>query len=341
MKIFQASKGWFIKKQTEPQEPVIQDQLESVSENIFTNEENITDPDEGDNQAEAPLNFLNDIEELLKLEIVPPIPEVESPQFCKITFNPFSTEWIKPDDMSLTSSWREENKAAAKDLIDRYGDALTLFFSGTVESQVMLLAFADAGKIPRVYTINFLNDQTISSQADILVKYYQKHGFKMRIVEVDGNAFWTNTALEYTTTLGIISSNEVLRRWGSTSASGVPVMAGTFPYLQKFGDKWYMGDHEQYFIIDKMVADEGMNVISSFVKNTPAQLSSYISEATKFAEENGAESTFDVRSFVQAAYPEYEIISRELSNDEKEFEKAARQIQPHRISICWHEVHTQ
>lgn len=340
MQIIKTIKGWFSKKEETPQQEDINVQQEEVIEiaqaEIPVEDQTLTD--EVVDQKDDEQDFMNALSELLALEELPPVPEVESAGFCKIVFNQFFTEWVQPTDMQIPSAWREENKATAKALLDEYGDALTLFFTGTVESQVMLLSFVDAGKIPRVYTVNFQNDQSISPQTSILVKYYQQLDFKMRVVDVDGVAFWTNTAPEYTSSLGIISSNEALRRWGSTSAAGVPVMAGAFPHLQKFDDKWFMGDHEQYFIMDKMVADAGMQVVPSFVKSTPAQLSSYIADATKFAEESGATSTFDIRAFAQAAYPEHEIIERELTDEEKEFEKLARQVQPGRISICWHEV---
>lgn len=338
MKIIDTIKGWFatdtqkdvqVNQPAEEVKPVENVEVVDTAEQLLSDEvvESTEDKD-----------FLDALNNLLTLKEIEPPPPVGTNTMCQIGMNPFWTEWVKPERELTPRSWREENAKAATVLLEEYGDALTLFFTGTVESQVMLLAFADAGKIPRVYTINFQNDQNISPQTSILVKYYQQLDFKMRVVDVDGAAFWTSMAPEYTGSLGIISSNEALRRWGSTSAAGVSVLAGAFPHLQKFDDRWYMADHEQYFIVDKMVQDEGMQVISSFVKYSAEQLSSYITNSTKRAHATGETSTFDIRSFAQEAYPEFEIVEREPTDEELEFEKLARQRELGRISICWHEI---
>lgn len=343
MKIIDTIKGWFTndtQKDGQASPPVEEVKTVEIAEVADTNEQLLSDEVVESTEEKDFLDALNNLITLEEIEPPPtqPPPQVSTITLCQIGMNTFWTEWVKPERELTPRSWREENAKAAIKLLEEYGDALSLFFTGTVESQVMLLAFVDAGKIPRVYTINFQNDQNISPQTSILVKYYQQLDFKMRVVDVDSIAFWTNMALEYTGSLGIISSNEALRRWGSTSAAGVPVLAGAFPHLQKFDDRWYMADHEQYFIVDKMVQDEGMQVISSFVKYSAEQLSSYITDSTKRADKAGKTSTFDIRSFAQEAYPEFEIVERELTDEELEFEKHARQRELGRISICWHEI---
>lgn len=350
MQIIKSIKSWFSEKpQEQVQTPTIEPEQEEVidvapSEDLASPPTPVTpvapvaDVVVEEPEVDDEKDFIEALNNLLTLKEVDPVPEVKTDGICEIGMSPFYTVWKRPTSLPLPATWREENAQVAKRLLFEYGDALTLFFTGTVESQVALLAFADAGRIPRVYTVNFQNDQTIAPQTAILVKYYQQLDFKMRVVDVDGVAFWTNTATDFTNSLGIISSNEALRRWGSTSAAGVPVLAGSFPHLQKFDDKWFMGDHEQYYIVDKMVQEQNMQVVPSFVKFSAGQLSSYITESIQFATKNGLDSTFDIRSFAQSAYPEFEIVERELTDDEKEFEKLARQRELGRISICWHEI---
>jgi hypothetical protein len=85
----------------------------------------------------------------------------DEPKFGRQTSNlPFNTFYSKSD--VLIGSFKEELQKAAKSTLDHYpGLKPCIFFSGGVDSELILRAYLDIGANPKVYIVRYENDLNI------------------------------------------------------------------------------------------------------------------------------------------------------------------------------------
>lgn len=338
MGFLQRVKSWFVKKPEQVQHPIFEvgdvEEPEVVVEKIAEPEvAEVVEPIVGPG-AEEVLDTVD-----ITLEETPPIKIVEFyHNYFILKSDPFSTRWNQPTEFLEMLGWRSENARVVRELHNMYGDALSLFVNGSVESQIMLAAFKDAEITPRIFALHLQGSEEVSSDIKIVLNFYKTMDFKMRVVDTPSSMYWNNTALEYSISHGVIRAEEAMRIWAATSAGGVPMMAGNLPFCKKTDDTWYMGDHQQYFIADNYIRENNIPAIPSFVRFSPWQLSCYLQESTDFATSSGHTTTFDSLAFAKHAYPEIDFEQRVPSKEEKLFERQSFFRNKDKISLCWHEV---
>ncbi len=347
MKLLDRIKNWF--KIGSAQLPAEQDSVkQSIAEtksSALSAREKYSDEIIYDSPA---LGLYDNLQVKLKVEEVPPYthPVNKGLEHLNLSFAPFKTEWNLPsnftkDELTKLKSWREENAKVAKQLLDEYGEALTLFFDGSLEAHVALLSFKDAGFVPRVYCLSITNTAQLGYISN-LINLYVNGDFKLRLIEMESDTFWKNALKQVADEHKIISSLEAIKAWAAGAAGGVPIIAGNIPYLERY-EVWYQGDHEQYFKLIEKARNSAF--IPSFVLYSKEQMMALLGELTKFLDEREeTTSLFAVADFVKSIYPEIDtdkLLSapsyRALS-DYVEFEDQQRKEIQGGISICWHKV---
>lgn len=349
MNILQNIKSWFSKKPKVAGEETLSNSEELVKsiDQDAVDREKYGDAEIADS---AQLDALNELQVKLKAEEVATYtnPVNKGLEHLNVLFAPFKTEWNLPqsfttEELVKLKSWREENTKIAKQLLDEYGEALTLFFDGSLEAHVTLLSFQDAGFVPRVYCLSITDSAQLGYEAN-LISWYVNGDFKIRLIEMNKESFWNNALKPIADEHMMISSLEAIKLWATTAAGGVPVIAGNIPYLERH-EAWYQGDHEQYFKVIQKAKDGESSFIPSFILYSKEQTMSLLGELTKFLDENEeTTSLFAVARFVKSVYPEidtnkcFNAPSYRALSDYVDFEERQRKEIQGGISICWHKV---
>lgn len=246
------------------------------------------------------------------------------------------SEYTKPEQTRPIKTWREENKIAAELLLEKHGDALAIFYDGSLASQITLLSFNDAGKIPRVYTVKFSDEE---QKPNALTSLYASLSFPLRIIEMRGDDFWKTRGVEMVSWFNAISSSEAIKIWARTAAGGVPLFCSGLPYVQKFGTEWMMADHEQYFLLDTAVRSAKTTVIPAFFRYTPEQILSFLGQATEILDDlNEIDSFSNAGQLLKTWYPELIVDNQELSQFAKAHEIKTKNSINRFINICWHHI---
>ena len=250
----------------------------------------------------------------------------------------WATRYELPAEVPEVGTWREENAKAAKLLLEEHGGALTMFFDGSYASQIMFLAFKDAGEIPRVYTVSE------SGQPDIHIKsLHESNLFSLRTIQIPED-FWQKRGLEISTKFSQINPPEIIRVWASTLAAGVPVLAGYFPYMKKNDDQnWYLGDHQQYFALESLSRHADITCIPSFFKYTEGQMLSYLGQMQKVILDAGFMDSESAKlEMLKHFYPELIEYETPKTKAAKDFEKLAYQnfssVPYQTLNIYWNEI---
>lgn len=232
-------------------------------------------------------------------------------------------------------SWREENKIAASKLLEEYGDALALFYDNSFAAQIMILAFADAGTVPRVYAVRFSD---LDQPMEALTKLYLAHSFELRLIDADSTMFWKNMTATVISE-NIISAKEAVNVWAMTSAGGVPVLPGMLPVIQRGGSKLQLGDHEQYFIADRIARMNYAPVIPSFFRYTPEQFAAFLGLNVYWLDQLNSNSSFEKEEFILSEqYPELILKKDPSILAATQFESLARSQTSGGISIYWQDI---
>jgi hypothetical protein len=196
-----------------------------------------------------------------------------------------TTKWDRPKEINVTT-WRDQNKLAAKYLTDTFGEALTLFYDGTLESQAMLLAFNDAGVIPRVYALNIENQP----KDEILEVLHSKLVFSLRMISLSAD-FWKRRSSEIALQHNIKNPISIKKIWASTAAAGIPILANGIPFIRRLSDKSIMIETQSNLALESNVEKNNLSVIPAFFRFTPEQIMAFLASAPAILEKNNAASS--------------------------------------------------
>jgi hypothetical protein len=211
----------------------------------------------------------------------------------------YSTTWIPPRAIN-PGTWREENKNAAKLLNEKYGDMLSLFYDGSIYSQIMILAFNDSGKIPRVFSTSIYN----SSNDSTLISLHAKFSFPLRIISLSRD-FWERRSLEVSLKHKLNGINNIRHIWASTATAGIPVFSNGIPSVSMSTTNFLMTDKSETTILDTVAKSDNRSVIPAFFRFTPEQIMSFLNfapnEMLKLKVSNSDKDFFNI---AKLQYPE-------------------------------------
>jgi hypothetical protein len=105
------------------------------------------------------------------------------------------------------------------------------------------------------------------------------------------------------------------------------------------GDSWCMADHEQYFIVERLVRHSGASVIPAFFRRSEEQLIAFLTQAPAAISELGHSDSFScMNDLMRIPYPELDIPEGTISTPAQIFEFDAQVTIRDHINICWHEI---
>jgi hypothetical protein len=248
-------------------------------------------------------------------EIEVRIPHTSVPYFSfNFVDNKYQTEWARPTEIRKVNNWREENKLAAKMLLDKYEDALTLFYDGSIQSQIMLLSFNDAGKIPRVYCTLINN----TNQDTALISLHKTFSFPLRIISLSQD-FWKRRANELAIQYKLSDIHDIRLIWASSATSGIPVFSNGIPDIYKHDKTYQMLDKQEKTSLDKKSIIENSSMIPAFFRYTPEQIMSFLAfaPANLYVPANPMFTTSSAKQLYHLAKIHYpELIQDELNLDD-------------------------
>lgn len=181
------------------------------------------------------------------------------------TFDRWWCEYQKVNVSRACSSWRTENTFTAMQIADyarRLGLVPELFFSGGIDSEVMVRAFMEAN-VNFLITIVMFEDRLNLHDISFAVSFCQSHGLPYRILEIDLLRFWNNidpntgrTMLDEIAILSktfspqlceIIFSSLTIGHAGDKPGlkTTLPVFGSGEPHLVKRNEKWYLSEKER------------------------------------------------------------------------------------------------
>ncbi len=180
-------------------------------------------------------------------------------------------------------SWREENAITAGLLWDLYGNDLYVFYSGGIDSEIVIQSFIDVGIVPRVVFIEY-KDGYNKHEKMWVDKYVSKTRIQLEQVEFDLLQFWETEVVDFCMQTQCVSPQLPVTMKVATTIRGIPIIGQGECFLEYTQNNWWLREHEKICAWYKFFMFANLPAIPGFFQYTPNQLASFIPRAITFME---------------------------------------------------------
>jgi len=176
--------------------------------------------------------------------------------------------------VTVSSIWNEHIKAA-KSVIDHYPNLKpSIFFSGGIDSELMLRAFLEIGCKPNVYTVRYENDINLYD-VSYAVAISNNLGVDIKVIDMNLQKFFNSDAEKISEIAQCDRPRLLPQLKFADYVDGLPIVAmGDLGWQRKDANytkkgKWVAWDFEHDFACDRYNIETGRTAIYQWPKWTP------------------------------------------------------------------------
>lgn len=204
----------------------------------------------------------------------------DDPLFGRQTGNlKFKTHFNKSD--KKFGSFGDELKDAARSTLDHYsGLKPSIFFSGGVDSEIVLRTYMDVGVVPEVFIMRYENDINLPD-VSYAVSACIAYGIKFHLIDFNLKKFYENDAEHISEQAQIDFPRALPQLKFIEYADGLPIFCSSDPSWYRIDadyhtvGKWISICHEHDIGYSKYVRYLNRPVIGEWFKWTPGLVLSY------------------------------------------------------------------
>lgn len=176
-------------------------------------------------------------------------------------------------------SWRDECLFSAKRIVEKYGDKVSLLFSGGLDSEVMLRSFVANGSLPNVVIVrfaNYLNHHDLNYATQVCEQLQITPNF----LDIDIEKFWQEEVFKYTDPIQLTSPQIAVILWAIEQIDGVACVGAGENFLQReYGkETFYDVESEVSLGFYRWFIHKNKPGIPAFFQYTPEQMYSFLED---------------------------------------------------------------